>query len=454
MTRRRVNAALQAPRRKDREGDHGLHRRAAGVHDLKGDDRSTIVERARPSSSATTWSRSSPGTTTSGATPAARRHRRVHGRAGAWRRWRRYGRASPRGRSGTSIVREEGLRPRRFQRAARRRARSPTTPASARPADDRIPARARRGGGPGRTSAGPRARSRALSLRPVAERLGELLGRPVRMTATPSGPRAGGGRQAAPGDVVLLENVRFHAEEEKNDPGVREGARGGSRPLRQRRLRRGAPRARLDRGRGAHPARVRRAAAWRKSSALCRAAAAAAAAVPRHHRRREGEHEDRRARALLRARVDRSIGGGMANTFLPRMGRRSGKAWSESDRVDEARRSWTRRKRKRCVCCRRTCSSRHDPSPRADAGRGVDEVAEDRDAIVDIGPRTIERYAEELAKAKTIFWNGPIGVFEIPPFATGTNAWRGCLAASARLVTSSAAASRCRRSRSSASRTR
>jgi phosphoglycerate kinase len=56
-------------------------------------------------------------------------------------------------------------------------------------------------------------------------------------------------------------------------------------------------------------------------------------------------------------------------------------------------------------------------------------VADDL-AIVDVGPRTIERYADEIRRAKTIFWNGPLGVFEIPAFATGTKRVAELLAAS------------------------
>ena len=61
--------------------------------------------------------------------------------------------------------------------------------------------------------------------------------------------------------------------------------------------------------------------------------------------------------------------------------------------------------------------------------KGVGDVPDDQ-AIVDVGPRTIERYAAEIGRAKTIFWNGPLGVFEIPAFATGTKRVAELLAAS------------------------
>ena len=70
-----------------------------------------------------------------------------------------------------------------------------------------------------------------------------------------------------------------------------------------------------------------------------------------------------------------------------------------------------------------------DAGARAAAVKGVGDVGDDL-AIVDIGPRTIERYANEIRRAKTIFWNGPLGVFEIPAFATGTKRVAELLASS------------------------
>jgi phosphoglycerate kinase len=66
------------------------------------------------------------------------------------------------------------------------------------------------------------------------------------------------------------------------------------------------------------------------------------------------------------------------------------------------------------------CASSVDESgARSATVKAVDDVADDL-AIVDVGPRTVERYAEEIRRAKTIFWNGPLGVFEIAAFAKGT----------------------------------
>ena len=89
-----------------------------------------------------------------------------------------------------------------------------------------------------------------VQLRPVAEQLSQLLGRPVAFAdgLRRRRRRAGVDRAAAGGGVMLLENLRFHPEEEKNDPAFAKAAGGAGRRLRQRRVRVGAPRARVDRG--------------------------------------------------------------------------------------------------------------------------------------------------------------------------------------------------------------
>ena len=97
-----------------------------------------------------------------------------------------------------------------------------------------------------------------FSLRPVADRLAELLGRPVVFADDCVGdrqPQPRSRRRSAGGGVVLLENLRFHAGEEKNDPAFAQGAGVAGRRLRERRVRRGAPRACV--GRGDHPVTCR-----------------------------------------------------------------------------------------------------------------------------------------------------------------------------------------------------
>ena len=99
----------------------------------------------------------------------------------------------------------------------------------------------------------PKGRDAKLSLRPVAERLAELLGEPVELAPSLD--------EVPDGDVVMLENVRFEPGETENDEAAGAALRGARRRLRQRRVRRRAPRARLDRGGRAPAAERRRAAA-------------------------------------------------------------------------------------------------------------------------------------------------------------------------------------------------
>src|SRR5882762_6547652 len=113
----------------------------------------------------------------------------------------------------------------------------------------------------------------------------------------------------------------------------------------------------------------------------------------------------------LAKKVDRLIGGGIANTFLLAAGKPIGKSLAEPELAGEAKRIMTTGK---------------VPLPAdvvvADAKvKSVDDVAAG-DVILDIGPKTARAYADEIAKAGTIVWNGPVGLFEKAPFANGTRA--------------------------------
>lgn len=273
-----------------------------------------------------------------------------------------------------------------------------------------------------------------LSLKPVARRLGELLGRDVRLLPESVGSAV---REAVarlrPGDVVLLENVRFHPEEEKNDPAfAKELASGYDLYVN-------------DAFGAAHRAHA-------STEGVARILPAYAGLLLEKELLVLGglvSAPDRPflaiiggakvstkidvLRALL-ARVDAlAIGGGMANTFLLATGHKIGRSLAEPDRASEARAILDDAKAqgKRVllpadVLC---APSVDEAGARAATLKGIDDVSDDL-AIVDIGPRTIERYAEEIRRAKTIFWNGPVGVFEIPAFATGTKRVAELLAAS------------------------
>ena len=141
-----------------------------------------------------------------------------------------------------------------------------------------------------------------------------------------------------PGDILCLENTRFHKGEEKNDPGLRRRAREARRHLRQRRVLGRASRARLDRGARAPACPLMPAAPCRPSSRRWR----------RRWKRRSGR--SRRSSAAPRSRPSSTcsaisstkvdvliIGGGMANTFLAAQGKAVGKSLCEHDLVDTAR---------------------------------------------------------------------------------------------------------------------
>ena len=272
------------------------------------------------------------------------------------------------------------------------------------------------------------------SLRPVAHRLGELLGRDVTLLPDTIGPAV---REAVAelrgGDVVLLENVRFHPEEEKNDPAfAKELAAGYDLYVN-------------DAFGAAHRAHA-------STEGVARILPAYAGLLLEKELLALGGllGEPRRPflaiiggakvstkidvlRALV-ARVDAlAIGGGMANTFHLAMGHRIGRSLAEGDRVDEARRILEEaRSREKTVLLPEDvlCAPSVDA---AGAGAAVvKDVAEvpDELAIVDVGPRTLERYGREIGRAKTIFWNGPLGVFEVPEFARGTKRIAELLAAS------------------------
>jgi phosphoglycerate kinase len=132
---------------------------------------------------------------------------------------------------------------------------------------------------------------------------------------------------------------------------------------------------------------------------------------------------------VLRSLVPRidtlAVGGGMANTFLLARGRSVGTSLVEEDRVGEAARiiEEIEGDRKRIllpvdVLCAPSVDA--EGAQRA-ATHEVDDVPAGM-AIVDIGPRTVALYRDAIREARTVFWNGPVGVFEMPEFATGTNA--------------------------------
>jgi phosphoglycerate kinase len=127
------------------------------------------------------------------------------------------------------------------------------------------------------------------------------------------------------------------------------------------------------------------------------------------------------------------IGGGMAYTFLNALGQSTGKSLVEADKLDIAKAALAKAKEKSVklllpidhVLADKFAADARTQIVAGDAAFPADMMA------LDIGPATIDLFAAEIAEARTILWNGPMGVFELAPFAHGTNAIAEFVAANA-----------------------
>jgi phosphoglycerate kinase len=264
----------------------------------------------------------------------------------------------------------------------------------------------------------------ALRLRPVAERLSELLGRPVRMTGDALGP----GVQVAvdklrPGDMLLLENLRFHAAEEANDPEFAK-ALAGLADLYVNDAFGAAHRAHAStEGITHHLPAVAGLLMEREVDALSRLLEKPA--KPFHAliggAKVSGKLE------VLEALLSRCqavlVGGGMANTFLAAKGTALGKSLVEEEQLASAERiiAEARRKRVRLMLPTDAVIAPQIHQRARTRTVAIADVPKDQ-MVVDIGPATVKAFTEHLSRAKTVFWNGPMGVFEMPQMADGTNA--------------------------------
>jgi phosphoglycerate kinase len=272
-----------------------------------------------------------------------------------------------------------------------------------------------------------------LSLAPVADHLAKALGVPVALAPDCVGPATERVVAQAPtGTVVLLENLRFHPEEEKNDPDF------------ARQLARLADVYVNDAFGAAHRAH------------------ASTDGMARHFRdkaaglllRREVEFLSRLLHAPERPFVavlggakvsdkiavvenllDRvqtfCVGGAMAYTFLRAEGKPVGRSRVEDDRIPVAKATL---ERARGAGVRFVLPGDHVAADRPEAGARTQVVGADAfppDLLgVDVGPATRAAFAREIAAARTVFWNGPMGIFEVEAFAAGTMAVADALAAS------------------------
>jgi len=267
-----------------------------------------------------------------------------------------------------------------------------------------------------------------MSLRPVADRLAALLGKPVSFAADCIGDEA----RAATGDVVLLENLRFHPEEEQNDPAFAKA------------LASLAARYVNDAFGAAHRAH---ASVEAITHFFERPAAGLLMEKELQYLGHALEKPERPFVAILGGakvsdkidviqnmlgKVDRLlIGGAMAYTFFKSRGVPVGKSLVEDDKIGEAKAIEADAKARGVTLLLPTD---HVVTVKIEAGAATEVLAVGDAAIgermgVDIGPASIAAYTAAIADAKTVVWNGPMGVFEIDAFAKGTNAVAQAVAA-------------------------
>ncbi|MBE3575058.1 MAG: phosphoglycerate kinase [Firmicutes bacterium] len=277
----------------------------------------------------------------------------------------------------------------------------------------------------------PKGKDLKYTLKPVATRLSELLGKPVRFVEDTVGPVAEeASRQLKDGEVALLENVRFYPEEEKNNPDF------------ARQLANLADVYVNDAFGSAH-----------RAHASTAGVAAYLPAVAGFLMEKEVgtmgqalENPERPFVAILGGKkvadkiavienllgkVDALlIGGAMAYTFIKARGGEIGSSILDAEHLDFAK-QMEERARQRGVKLLLPVDVVATTEIRADAPRQVvpaDQIPAGWEGA-DIGPATQQLFAQEIAKARTVIWNGPMGVFEVAPLAEGTRAVAQAVAA-------------------------
>lgn len=270
----------------------------------------------------------------------------------------------------------------------------------------------------------PKGPEPALRMDPVATRLSELLGRTVRKLDDCVGPQVESAvRAMRPGDVVLLENLRFHPEEEADDPAFAR-ALAGLADVYVNDAFGTAHRAHASTaGIAAFLPAVAGLLMERELSFLGKVLEQPVRPLVVILGGKKVEDKIGVIRNLLRLCQTMLIGGGMCYTFLRAAGARIGGSLCEEDRLDLARQLMDDAKR-RDVGVLLPVDVLAAQRVQADAPTQVVDARAIPDGWigVDIGPRTVAAFGAPIAGAGTILWNGPMGVFEIPPFAGGTRA--------------------------------
>ncbi|MGE0723561.1 MAG: phosphoglycerate kinase [Alphaproteobacteria bacterium] len=271
----------------------------------------------------------------------------------------------------------------------------------------------------------PKGRDPALSLQPLVAPLSTALGgRPVAFATDCIGSAAEAAvRSLAPGGIALLENLRFHSGEEKNDPTFA-AALAALGDLYVNDAFSAAHRAHAS---TEALARLLPSAAGRLMQAECEALARALETPARPVLAIVGGAKVSTKLDLLKSlvgKVDRlAIGGAMANTLLFARGIAVGASLSERDMVETCRAIEAAAAAAGCTLVLPVDAV---VAPRLAEGVATRTVAIDAvpgdQMILDVGPATVALIARHLAEAKTLVWNGPLGAFETPPFDAGTAA--------------------------------
>jgi phosphoglycerate kinase len=270
----------------------------------------------------------------------------------------------------------------------------------------------------GRPKGGPESK---YSLQPAATRLGELLGKPVKFASDSIGPEVEKqARELHDGEVLLLENVRFHKEEEKNEPNfAAQLAKLGDVYIND----------------AFGTAHREHASTFGVPQALAGKPRAIGFLIQKELKYL-GEAVTKPARPFVAilggAKVSDKInvieqllgkadvlliGGAMAYTFFLAQGKEVGKSLVERDKVDLAKSLLAKAGGKIKLPVDTVISDKMTDDAVTSIVEG--NIPADKEGF-DIGPKTRELYKAEIAKAKTIIWNGPMGVFEKKPFAEGT----------------------------------
>ena len=263
----------------------------------------------------------------------------------------------------------------------------------------------------------------SMSLKPVVQPLEELLGAPVRFADDCIGPDAVDAiRDLDAGGVVLLENVRFHAAEEANDP-VFAQKLADLGDLYVNDAFSAAHRAHASTEGVAHhiPAYA--------GESMRRELDALDAALGKPQKPVVGIVGGSKVSTkldLLKNLVGKldtlAIGGGMANTFLYAQGIDIGGSLAEKDMADTAREILAEAEAKGChILLPVDVVVATEVKPGADARTvKTGEALSADDKILDAGPDTVARLNAAIDGSKTLIWNGPLGVFEVPPFDAAT----------------------------------